>query len=446
MTIELSILTARQLQEESARVLASGDGFDNGELVKFNKLANHDSHAWYRAVIAWYVEQYGNLPSLTGPGKTVKLLSQQMPVANTKSAQVYTYESIRTVHLEITSKCNASCPMCARNKLGGPDNEFLPNTELTLLDIQRIMSIDFVQQLNRLYLCGNYGDPVVATDTLEVLEWLRAINPSIKLGMHTNASAKTTSWWAKLGKLLSRPGDYVKFGIDGLEDTNYIYRRGTHWRKIMDNATAFINAGGVAQWEFIVFKHNEHQVDAARMLSEQLGFNQFRTKKTGRFFSNTKLEGKDRQEVLNRNGELEYYIDKPNNPQYNNDSLSKEQELLDTFGSMQNYVDQTCIKCKVAEEKSLYISAEGLAFPCCWTANQLYVWYWPYKKSEIWDLIEGDTANVSALVNDLKSVIEGKYFKDIANSWSKPSVSTGKLRICAKTCGTGFDQFASQFK
>jgi len=446
MTIELSILTARQLQEESARVLASGDGFDNGELVKFNKLANHDSHAWYRAVIAWYVEQYGNLPSLTGPGKTVKLLSQQMPVANTKSAQVYTYESIRTVHLEITSKCNASCPMCARNKLGGPDNEFLPNTELTLLDIQRIMSIDFVQQLNRLYLCGNYGDPVVATDTLEVLEWLRAINPSIKLGMHTNASAKTTSWWAKLGKLLSRPGDYVKFGIDGLEDTNYIYRRGTHWRKIMDNATAFINAGGVAQWEFIVFKHNEHQVDAARMLSEQLGFNQFRTKKTGRFFSNTKLEGKDRQEVLNRNGELEYYIEKPNNPQYNNDSLSKEQELLDTFGSMQNYVDQTCIKCKVAEEKSLYISAEGLAFPCCWTANQLYVWYWPYKKSEIWDLIEGDTANVSALVNDLKSVIEGKYFKDIANSWSKPSVSTGKLRICAKTCGTGFDQFASQFK
>jgi len=446
MTIELSILTARQLQEESARVLASGDGFDNGELVKFNKLANHDSHAWYRAVIAWYVEQYGNLPSLTGPGKTVKLLSQQMPVANTKSAQVYTYESIRTVHLEITSKCNASCPMCARNKLGGPDNEFLPNTELTLLDIQSIMSIDFVQQLNRLYLCGNYGDPVVATDTLEVLEWLRAINPSIKLGMHTNASAKTTSWWAKLGKLLSRPGDYVKFGIDGLEDTNYIYRRGTHWRKIMDNATAFINAGGVAQWEFIVFKHNEHQVDAARMLSEQLGFNQFRTKKTGRFFSNTKLEGKDRQEVLNRNGELEYYIEKPNNPQYNNDSLSKEQELLDTFGSMQNYVDQTCIKCKVAEEKSLYISAEGLAFPCCWTANQLYVWYWPYKKSEIWDLIEGDTANVSALVNDLKSVIEGKYFKDIANSWSKPSVSTGKLRICAKTCGTGFDQFASQFK
>ena len=446
MTIDLSTLTARQLQEESARVLAARDGFDNGELVKFNKLANHDSHAWYRAVIAWYVNQYDGLPSVTGPGTAVKLLLQQPNVSTVGSAQVYAYESIRSVHLELTSKCNASCPMCARNKFGGPDNEFLPNTELSLIDIKRIMSIDFVQQLDRLYLCGNYGDPIVANDTLEVLEWLRAVNPGIKLGVHTNASAKTAGWWAKLGKLLSKPGDYVKFGIDGLEDTNHIYRRGTHWRKIMDNAAAFIKAGGIAHWEYIVFKHNEHQVYTAQQLSEQMGFAQFRTKKTGRFFSNTRLEGTTQQQVLNRKGEFEYYIEKPNNPLYHNDSLTKEQALVDAFGNMQNYLDQTCIKCKVAEDKSLYISAEGLAFPCCWTANQLYVWYWPYKKSEIWDLIDGDTANVSALVNDLKSVIEGKYFKDIADSWNKPSVSTGKLRVCAKTCGTGFDQFASQFE
>ena len=446
MTIDLSNLTARQLQEESARVLAAGDGFDNGELVKFNKLANHDSHAWYRAVIACYVDQYGNLPSIIGPGKTVKLLLQQSTVTDIKSAQVYSYESIRSVHLELTSKCNASCPMCARNKFGGPDNEFLPNTELSLIDIKRIMPIDFVQQLNNVYMCGNYGDPIVATDMLEVFEWLRIVNPGIKLGVHTNASAKTVGWWSKLGKLLSKPGDYVKFGIDGLTDTNHIYRRGTHWQKIMDNAAAFIKAGGVAQWEYIVFKHNEHQVDDARMLSEQMGFSQFRTKKTGRFFSNTKLEGIDRQKVLNRKGELEYYIEKPDNLLYTNTSLSNEQALVDKFGNMQNYLDQTCIKCKVSEDKSLYISAEGLAFPCCWTANQLYVWYWPHKKSEIWDLLEGNTANVSVLENDLKSVIEGKYFKNIADSWNKSSVSTGKLRVCAKTCGTGFDQFASQFK
>lgn len=444
MTADLTLLTTRQLQEESARVLAAGNGFGNNELVRFNKIANHNSHDWYRAVIAWYIKEYGDLPSKTGPGTSVKLLMDS--AAPPSSTTIYSYDQIKTVHLEVTDKCNASCPMCARNWFGGKENEYLPMTELSLIDIQRIMPIEFVQQLTMLYMCGNYGDPIVATDTLEILKWLRSVNPGIRLGIHTNASAKTASWWTSLGQLLCNKGDYVKFGIDGLEDTNHIYRRGTHWTKIMTNAQAFINAGGIAQWEYIVFRHNEHQVEDAKLLSEQMGFKQFRVKKTGRFFSNTQLEGKDRQQVNNRKGEFEYYIEKPSNPQYQNDSLSNEQQLIDTYGSMQQYVDQTCVKCKVSEDKSIYISAEGLAFPCCWTANQLYVPYWPYKKSEIWTLLNNSTDSINAIENDLKTIIEGKFFNDIANSWSKPSTSDGKLRVCAKTCGTGFDQFASQFK
>lgn len=442
MTIDLTVLTVRQLQEESARVLASGNGFGNHDLVKFNKAANHDSHAWYRAVIEWYIGQYGDMPSKTGPGKDVKLLMQPQQSYN----KIYSYDQIKSVHLEITDKCNASCPMCARNWYGGKINEFLPLTELSLIDIQRIMPIEFVQQLSVCYMCGNYGDPIVATDTLEILKWLRSVNPGIQLGIHTNASAKTAGWWKELGNLLSNRGDYVKFGIDGLEDTNHLYRRGTYWHKIMDNAKAFIDAGGIAHWEFIVFRHNEHQVDDARLLSERMGFKQFRIKKTGRFFSNTKLEGKEQHPVKNRKDEIEYFIEKPINPLYQNNSLLNEQSLIDSFGNMQNYLDQTCIKCKVSEDKSIYISAEGLVFPCCWTANQLYVPYWPYKKSEIWSLLDGDTKNINAIENDLKSIIEGKFFNDIATSWSKPSIADGKLRVCAKTCGSSFDQFKSQFE
>lgn len=444
MTIDLTSLTTRQLQEESARVLAAGDGFGNNELVQFNKVAKHNSHDWYRAVINWYIDRYGDLPSKTGPGVTVKLLLNTP--THVPTTTIYSYDQIKTVHLEVTDKCNASCPMCARNWFGGKDNEFLPMTELSLIDIQRIMTVEFVQQLNMLYMCGNYGDPIVATDTLEILKWLRAVNPGIRLGIHTNASAKTAGWWSELGKLLCNAGDYVKFGIDGLEDTNHLYRRGTHWKKILDNSQAFINAGGIAHWEYIVFKHNEHQVEDAKILSEQLGFQRFQVKKTGRFFSNTQLEGKDRQQVINRKGEFEYYIEKPSNPQYQNNSLVNEQTLIDTFGSMQNYIDQTCVNCKVSVDKSIYISAEGLAFPCCWTANQLYVPYWPYKKSEIWTILNGSTESINAIENDLKSIVEGKFFNDIADSWSKPNVSAGKLKVCARTCGSGFDQFASQFK
>lgn len=359
---------------------------------------------------------------------------------------IYSYEQIETVHLELTARCNASCPMCGRNKFGGPDNEFLPQTELSLDQVKRIFPENFVKQLKRLYMCGNYGDPIAANDTLEVFAWLRSVNPDIKLGLHTNGSARTSAWWAKLGNILNQKWDYVKFGLDGLEDTNHIYRRGTSWSKIMDNAAAFIAAGGKAHWEFIVFKHNEHQVDEAKTLAERMGFLQFRTKKTGRFFSNTKLEGKDKQEVWSRNGEVEYHIERPSIREYQNDGLAKEQALVERYGSMMGYLDQNAVRCKVAEDKSIYISAEGLAFPCCWTANQLYVWYLPYKKSEIWDLIEHDTSNVSALVHDLRSIVEGRYFSKISDSWYKPSISDGKIKVCAKTCGVGFDPFAEQFK
>jgi hypothetical protein len=74
MTTDIKTLSVRQLQKESARVLAAAGGYSNNELSKFNKLAHHDSHAWYRAVISWYVDQYGDLPSKSGPGMNVKLL------------------------------------------------------------------------------------------------------------------------------------------------------------------------------------------------------------------------------------------------------------------------------------------------------------------------------------------------------------------------------------
>lgn len=358
---------------------------------------------------------------------------------------LYSYDDIRTVHLEITTRCNASCPMCARNRFGGPVSDVLPLTELSLSDIKQIFPENFVKQLKRLYMCGNYGDPIAANDTLEVFEWLRSLNPDIKLGLHTNASARSADWWSRLGSLLNGEWDYVKFGVDGLEDTNHIYRRDTNWQRIMRNATSFISSGGTAHWEYIVFKHNEHQIDAAKALSEQMGFKQFRTKKTGRFFSNTKLEGKDSQEVWDRDGNVEYHIEKPENVEYQNDSLLRERALVDHFGSMSSYLDQTCITCKVASEKSLYISAEGLAFPCCWTANQLYLWYMPPMKGEIWDIIDHDIGNVNAIKHDLRSIVEGEHFNRIEESWTKQGIANGKLKVCSRMCGAGFDQFRSQF-
>ena len=73
--MDTSNLTLRQLQNESARALSTMQATNNN-IHQFNKQAHHNSENWYKAVIDWYVDQYGDLPSRTGPGKEVRLVSE----------------------------------------------------------------------------------------------------------------------------------------------------------------------------------------------------------------------------------------------------------------------------------------------------------------------------------------------------------------------------------
>ena len=61
------------MQQESARALSTMQATNNN-IYKFNKKAHHNSHNWSSAVIEWYIEQYGDLPSRAGPGKQIKLI------------------------------------------------------------------------------------------------------------------------------------------------------------------------------------------------------------------------------------------------------------------------------------------------------------------------------------------------------------------------------------
>ena len=71
--MDVSKLTLRELQTESARALSTMEATNNN-IYLFNKQAHHNSQNWYVAVINWYIEQYGDLPSRVGPGKEIKLV------------------------------------------------------------------------------------------------------------------------------------------------------------------------------------------------------------------------------------------------------------------------------------------------------------------------------------------------------------------------------------
>lgn len=71
--MDLNELSLRDLQKESAKALSTMQATNNN-IHQFNKQAHHNSQNWYKAVIQWYVDLYGDLPSRIGPGKDVKLI------------------------------------------------------------------------------------------------------------------------------------------------------------------------------------------------------------------------------------------------------------------------------------------------------------------------------------------------------------------------------------
>ena len=346
------------------------------------------------------------------------------------------YNTPTTVHLELTEKCNASCLQCDRNKNGGEVNQYLSNHEHTLEDIKKIFPVDYLKTLKRIYMCGNYGDPIAATDTLEICQYFKESNPNIKLGMNTNASLKSMEWWTRLAKT----GIVVRFSIDGLEDTNHLYRQGTDFNKIMENVKAFIDAGGYAIWDYLIFGHNEHQVQEAEELSIKMGFKQFIKKKTGRFFSNIKTAGKETHQGTNKKGLKTQTLEKPKSEEYQNKALQKEKLLIEQYGSLDNYLSQTCITCKTNANKEVYVSAEGLALPCCWLAGQLYKWYWKPKQAPIWNFIKSKD-DISIHHHTIDEIIKGETFTTITNSWTNKD----RLKVCALKCGKEFDPFIEQF-
>lgn len=362
---------------------------------------------------------------------------------------MYKYENIKQIHLEVTQRCNASCPMCDRNENGGEINQHIKDDlqELTLEDCMDIFPPEFVKQLDTMYMCGNLGDPISAKDTLEIFAYFRKHNPNMWLSMNTNAGARSTEWWTDLAKTIGRMGAVI-FSVDGLEETNHLYRQGVHWSVVERNMRAFIDAGGRARWDYLIFEHSECDVERAEQLAKEWGVEKFIKKKTGRFIS-AKSEAKETHQATTRRKGDSQNLAKPKKEEHQNLALLKQKELEKTYGSMMDYYNQATIDCKVAKDGNLFVTAEGIIMPCCWTAGRMYKWWHKNPEVEqIWEFIHnaGGKDALNAKYFGIQGVFETGIMDDIQASWNKKSLAEGKLGVCAMKCGTEFDPFAAQFK
>lgn len=363
---------------------------------------------------------------------------------------MYNYADVREVHLEITQRCNAACPMCDRNHNGGEVNRHIRGAEqeLSLEDIKTMFPPDFIKQLKTMYMCGNLGDPISARDTLEVFKYFREHNPNMWLSMNTNAGARDVEWWADVAKAIGRMGCVI-FSVDGLENTNHLYRQNVRWEFVERNMKAFIAAGGRARWDYLIFEHSECDVERAEQLAKEWGVERFMKKKTGRFIKSSDSSAKTSHQAVNRKGKETQTLAKPKKAEYQNLALLKQAEIEKTYGSMMEYYNTAKIDCKILKNMSIFVTAEGLVLPCCWTAGRMYKWWHEdYRAEQIWDFIDeaGGKDAINAKLFGIEGIFESGIMDNIKRSWTLNSIKEGKLGVCAMKCGSEFDPYAEQFK
>ena len=346
---------------------------------------------------------------------------------------MYSSDQIRHIHFEPTQRCQAQCPMCDRT-----NNRHLKNAEITSDQFVNMVDIGIVHQLNSLLMCGNHGDPIVSNDTLSIFRYLRVNNPKMYLHMTTNAGARDDDWWKELVLILGSRGK-VSFSVDGLEDTNHLYRVNVNWKKVEHAMDVFTQAGGKGIWVFLIFEHNEHQIEEAERMAKLFGL-EFIKKKTGRWVQSYK--GKKIDEKITNKGNQ---VKPPKNKKYQNKSVIDYDKLIKRHGSFQDYLDRTKIKCKSLDNNEIYISAEGLVTPCCWTAGKFYKAYEEIGENQIWSYFD-DLKDINALHTPLRDIIDGGFFEKIQKSWNISSCADGKSIVCAEKCGTEIHAFGDQWK
>ena len=352
---------------------------------------------------------------------------------------MFKFSELKALHIELTSRCQAKCPMCARNYHSGQENPNLPLDEISIEDFIQIVDVNTLIQLEHIYFCGNYGDPIISNDLIPIIEYCKSKNKNIKLSIHTNGSARSASWWKKLARAL--PDNHcVHFALDGLEDTHHLYRIGTDFNKIIENAKTFIKSGGKAEWVFLSFKHNEHQIEIARELAKNLGFIKFSNKATSRFLEKPWLD------VIDQNGDVLYKLESPTEHKM----TFIHPEIVKSYKKV---VESAVINCKIIQDKSLYIDAFKNLWPCCWIGAL------PYLYSNSTDLIHTYQTDQSAVINELVDSIGGYDAIDLkkrplqeilenkqwANIW-KEYWSQKKLATCAKTCGAFPEKILMQYE
>jgi len=186
----------------------------------------------------------------------------------------------------------------------------------------------------------------------------------------------------------------------------------------------------VAAWVMLAFQHNEHEISDARKMAGEHGFQNFLLKSTTRFHGPSRRVDNDQGEKIDS-----LYPS----------TLHPPAVHMDRPGDAA--LASCDILCKVVEDRSVFITADGLAFPCCWIGSGaidkpgLPGARKSHNIEQLHHILDRLPPNALSLRHNALPVIVNRFFPHFSRRWSK---GPGRLTKCAQICGkVGTDQVLS---
>lgn len=259
----------------------------------------------------------------------------------------------QNIHIELSSKCVLKCPRCPRTEL------LLDtlNQEVSLEEFKVGFPISTLSKIKHILFCGDIGDPIYATEFLEIVEYIKH-NSTSRLHIVTNGSYKKANWWQKLGSLLDY-NDLVTFSVDGWDNnSNNLYRVNSDFDSIvLGIKTLRASSECLIQWSAIYFSFNQDKINLMRDLAKDLGCNEFQTVKSSKFDHRYIVNGVDNlKPSANLVADTLVYV-----THINRLKDSKYIPIVNEFPA-KLHAWAKCLNYK----KDLFVSVNGLLTPCPW--------------------------------------------------------------------------------
>lgn len=327
-------------------------------------------------------------------------------------------DKITSILIEPTTHCNARCPQCARFTEFGSLHPDLKLAHLSLDTLIKIKKTD-LPQLRRIQFEGDKGDPCMVP---YLDKWVEHFDWVAEIGIVTNGSIRSPRWWQQLG---TKKNVIVTFSIDGLEDTNHLYRVDVSWHRLMKNARAFIKAGGRAIWKCIVFQHNQNQLDKISQIAQDMGF--FRIEFT--HCDLNRFNGKPTYSVY-KEGNLLHKISPGtlSNQDLNARSVNfKDPVKYWVFDNNLN----TSVNCPYLQRNTIYINYKGNVIPCCMMHWDLELDY-PGTHNLLY-MLGGSSDILSLNHHSIREILSNQFYSQDLNQSLKSKKTA--LFQCARSCG-----------